>query len=167
MKFQFWWQFCQNANYNTRKSNNNHKAHAIATKETKKSWKISTGYTKMGFKKVSKIFFRFSPLDQIWCLHWPVSHERAIIDHKEHLFSESIVSKDSSTYLVSNSVIVMATITTFSKYIIADSNDKKRKISTLMAGLWWNTLRITNKLKYKHALQVLVTKENKNNYSLF
>ena len=39
MKFQFWWQFCHNANYNTHKSNNNHKAHVIATKETKKKLK--------------------------------------------------------------------------------------------------------------------------------
>ena len=63
MKFQFWWQFCHNANYNTHKSNNNHKAHAIATKETKnKAEKFQLVIQKWDLKKLVKPFLGFLPL---------------------------------------------------------------------------------------------------------
>ena len=31
--------------------NNNHKVHALVTKQKKKIWKMSTGYSKMRFRK--------------------------------------------------------------------------------------------------------------------
>ena len=63
MKCQFWWQFYHNAHYNTHKSNNNHKAQAIATKETKKkAEKFQLVIQKWDLKKLVKSFLGFLPL---------------------------------------------------------------------------------------------------------
>ena len=43
--------FCHSAPNNTHKANNNLKVHALVIKQKKKIWKMSTGYSKMSFRK--------------------------------------------------------------------------------------------------------------------
>ena len=96
---------------NVSKTKYKHKLQVLVKKKLD-LWKITTGYSKINFRK--NTFWKFLPL----LIHWPISHERAIIDHIKYTFFESAISKDSKIY----EVLICCW-----KYTVADKKWKNKR----------------------------------------